>query len=239
MLNSKILAFIDAINSATTEKDIWEHSAAFFKDRGFDTVAYLDLKLGRNILRTNLPDWWLEHYVDQGYAEIDSFFDYAAHSSIPKADGWDFVHLRGELPGKQKQLVREVAEVGVISGFNTAPRALGSQGLACWAIYSEMKGVEFLKVWRESGEILNLAAHLAYNAMQAKAIISKTPQLSDIECQCVQQLASGLSPKEIALRISFKPEEVHYHLATARQKMASQKNEMPLADLLAKRVVGI
>ncbi len=239
MLKSKIIGFIDTLNAAQTEEEIWKITENFFQNRGFERVMYMDLQPGRNVMHTNLPDWWMEHYLAEGYAEHDAIFDYCGSSSQPKVIGREFMEEKfSNLTPTQRKIIEDAGEAGTVAGFISAVRPIGDQGIACWAAAGDMKKEELAKIWQENGEILNFVTHLSYNAMQARIAFSSTPQLSDVERQVVQQLATGLSPKEIALRISFKPEEVNYHLAMAQQKMANETNRCKLAKVFGKRVIG-
>lgn len=238
MLKSKIIGFIDALNAAQTEEEIWQKAKLFYQNQGFERVSYVDLKPGRNVMHSNLPTWWMEHYIDEDYAAHDLIFDYCGKYSQPKALGREFLDIFESWTPVQKKIIQEVGEAGATAGFSSTVRTLGDEGVALWTVTGNMQKEELHRIWSEKGEVLNLAAHLAYNAMQARIAFSSTPELSDVERQCVQQFASGLSPREIALRISFKPEEVNYHLAMAKQKMASHSKSAELANVFAQHVIG-
>ncbi|SNZ07016.1 autoinducer binding domain-containing protein [Cohaesibacter gelatinilyticus] len=239
MLKSKIIGFIDTLNSAQTEEEIWKVTENFFQNRGFERVVYMDLQPGRHVMHTNLPDWWMSYYLAEGYAEHDAIFDYCGSSCQPQVIGREFLNekFRNFTP-IQRKIIEEAGDAGTVAGFISTVRPMGDDGIACWAAAGDMTKEDLRRIWQESGEILNLVTHLSYNAMQARIGFSATPELSAIERKVMQQLASGFSPKEIALRISFKPEEVNYHLAMAQQKMANQSKNGELAKVFAKRVIG-
>lgn len=239
MLNSEIMEFMVEVNSAMTRDQIWNSTTRFFASKGLETVSFFDLKSKNSVFRSTLPDWWLKYYLDQGYAEVDSLLDYCSSNMRVKPAGIEFIECRGKLSAKQRQIICDVSEVGAKAGFTCTSRERGPDGMAVWAIFGDMKAQDMEHLWAEQGEVLKLATHLSYNAMQKLTNGQATPDPKPLEQEYLRHLIGGLSPKEATFHISFRPHEANFHLSMARRKLASNSNDQLVAKALAQKVIGL
>jgi DNA-binding CsgD family transcriptional regulator len=109
--------FIDRIRGLDRPDALRSAMGRFAEGVGFESFMFLhsDDASGQNLLLSNYPDGWLEHYVASDYAHVDPVVARAIRSTSPFT--WGHSEYLARLDGKQRQLFDEAGEFGVRQGI--------------------------------------------------------------------------------------------------------------------------
>ena len=126
MLSS--IEFSEKIFASADREEIWQHCQSYFEQFGFDGLIYLDAKQNDVDFLSNFPQYWVDHYVDQGYERIDPFLSYCCRFDGTTLTGAKFLNRYNYLTAEQRNLINEASETGYAAGFAAPFRVMGPQG---------------------------------------------------------------------------------------------------------------
>ena len=229
-------SFLEELSAicATGELDaadrVWDITAAFFAQNGFDKLIHIDVAPGQFSVQTTMPDAWVALYQERGYAGIDPFLTHCCITFRPISTGIAYADQHLGLSAAQMNLIDEAASFGWNAGFSSTIRLRDAQGLAGWNIGSSLsrRDVDALRADREAE--LRLAAHHAHLAL-ARARAALPVRLSPRESQCMGLLAQGRRTKDIARELNLSTSAVELYLRNARQKLGAATREQAIAML--------
>jgi hypothetical protein len=158
------------IDSADNARQIWDTTAAFFAENGFDRLIHIDAGPGHFALQSTLADAWVARYQDCGYAEIDPFLSRCCVTFRPISTGIAYADMHRGLSAAQMNLIDEASTFGINAGFSSTIRLKGKRGLAGWNIGSSLSRREVDTLRSHSEAILRLAAHHAHDALERTRI---------------------------------------------------------------------
>ena len=225
MLSS--IEFSEKIFASADREEIWQHCQSYFEQFGFDGLIYLDAKQDEVDFLSNFPQYWVDHYVDQGYEKIDPFLSYCCRSDGLTLTGADFLNRYNYLTAGQRNLINEASETGYAAGFAAPFRVTGPQGAGGWNFLSEMSATDVEKTVEEHGTALHMAGMFAHTAL------SDCPKTHDCaltprEKEALTWLASGLRGQQIAHKMGLASVTVEFHLKNERQNSAQKRANRPL-----------
>lgn len=109
--------FIDRIRGLDRPETLRTAMSRFAEGLGFESFMFLhtDDASGENLLLSNYPDAWVEHYIANDYAHIDPVVAQASRStsSFP----WGHSEYLARLEGQERRLFDEAGEFGVKQGI--------------------------------------------------------------------------------------------------------------------------
>lgn len=232
--------FIDAVTGTAVSSParagaaIWDLTTAFFAERGFDKVIYLDARPNAVTMMTTLSPDWVSRYQDRGYARIDPFLTHCGATLRPIATGIAYADSHSALSPAQVKMISEASEFGFNAGFSSTIRLHGPAGMTGWNIGSSLCGAEVDRL-RAAHEVdMRLASLHAHRMLRA----CKFNALSPREEQCLSLLASGMRTKEIARSLTLSPASVELYLRNARQKLGATTREQAIAIAMDGHLLG-
>ncbi len=233
--------FIDALTSAAVaspvraSQTIWDLTTAFFADRGFDKLIYLDSRPDAVTMLTTLPPAWVSRYHKRGYARIDPFLTHCGATMRPIATGIAYADSHSALSPAQVQMISEASEFGFNAGFSSTIRLHGPGGMTGWNIGSSRGGAEVDRLRALHETDLRLASIHAHRVLRACQFNALSPR----EEQCLSLLASGLRTKEIARTLSLSPASVELYLRNARKKLGAATREQAIAIAMDRHLLRV
>lgn len=221
---------------------LWDMSARFFADNGFDKLIYIDAqpgthtgthpgdKSGELTMLTTLQPEWVIRYRDCGYAQIDPFFSICCTSFTPVSTGVAYADSHKKwLSQAQMTLISEAAEFGINAGFSSTIRRAGPQGVAGWNIGSSLSRAEVDALRADRGHMLRLAARHAHDVLRRAHLVARAKSLSPRETECLALLAQGQRTKDIARALDLSSAAVELYLRNARSKLGATTREQAVA----------
>ncbi len=229
--------FNEQLSGLSDPADIWAATCRFYESFGFDGLIYLDVDGVHTDMRTTLPDWWLSHYHEENYQEIDPFVGMCCATYGSIKTGAAYVERYDELSTEQRKLVLEAGETGFVAGFSSTFRLANPGGAGGWNILSSAGAREVGGIFEEHGESLLLASFFARQALAANVSYLDRDILSKREAECLQWLASGLRTQQIADKMSLQPVTIEFHIRNARRKLGAATREQALAIAISNSLV--
>ena len=221
---------------ADNARRIWDITAAFFGENGFDKLIYIDAGPGHFALQTTLADAWVARYQDLGYAEIDPFLSRCCVTFRPISTGIGYADMHQGLSPAQMNLIDEASNFGINAGFSSTIRLKGKRGLAGWNIGSSLSRREVDTLRSHSEAVLRLAAQHAHDALE-RTRIKTSALLSPREVQCLRLLAQGYRTKDIARALDLSTAAVELYLRNARRKLGAATREQAIAMVTSQGIV--
>lgn len=230
-----LIDFLDSLSALERRRDIWERTALFFSDNGFDKIIYIDILASTSVVHTTLPPAWTEHYRASGYEKIDPFISYCCATMAPIGTGADYCPEYQYLTQAQTQLIHEAAEFQMRAGFSVTTRPPSRSAVGGWNLGSSLKRSEVEAIRGEHEGLLRLAAAYAHERLR-HAPDPEAARLSPREIECLNGLALGERTKDIAQRLGLSPSAVELYLKNARTKLGALTREQAVAKAL---VLGV
>ncbi len=239
-MNSKLEIFLTQLDHSKSIDDVWSIIVSFYKSFGFDRIIYIDLELGEVDILTSFPQYWLDHYIDQNYQDIDPFFMVCCKNFTSMGTGIEYLKKYDFLDEVEKKLIKEASEAGMQSGFSIVFNPLTDIGAGGWNIGSSLSLLEVQKIKAENFETLHLASFYAREAIKSIRKKSKIlPNLSNREKECLLWLTTGLRTKEIAYRLNLKPVSVELYINNAKKKMGANTREQAIAKAITQNLIQL
>lgn len=211
---------------------IWDLTAAYFAENGFDKIIHVDAAPGQVAMRTTLAYAWVTRYQARDYARFDPFFSHCCATFRPISTGIAYADLHQGLSPAQMEMIDEASNYGINAGFSSTVRLRGPKGVAGWNLGSSQSRAEVDALRADREAVLRLAAQHAHDAL-LRARGPRPVQLSPRESQCLQLLAQGYRTKEIARALTLSTAAVELYLRNARRKLGAATREQAIAIMYA------
>ncbi|WP_260170555.1 helix-turn-helix transcriptional regulator [Roseococcus suduntuyensis] len=195
---------------------------------GVDRLILYDVRGASPKIRTNMGHDWVAHYMAQGYARIDPFYEHCMTPGRSMPTGAAHLAALRHLDPRQQRLIEEAGEAGFHSGFSLM--LPGQPGVA-WNIGSGLQPEALARLRLALGESLPLALRLLQMRLDAP------PPLTAREAEVLEWLAEGLRTKEIAHRMAITPVTVELHLRSARTKLGARTRDQALLQAVLRGMV--
>ncbi len=182
----------------------------------------------------NYPDAWKQHYVEQGFQDIDPTLAAAATNTGVV----DWQRLK-PAEGFQK-VFRDAAEFGICSTGLTIPvrGAYGDSGA-----FSVVRNCSDAEWNRQRPEIIKgLQIHAAnfHDRIMRQGrsmFFMRQPNLSAREKEVLQWVAAGKSQPDIGIILSISVRTVEVHLRSAREKLGALTTSQAVARAIGMEII--
>lgn len=224
MFSPDLCSFIDHLEASDTIEEMGAVFDKAMQNLGFDKFAYLGLNLpGRNadpLLISTYSTDWTDHYMGEGYYDIDPVVLQGNASVLPFA--WGHEESKVGYNKKQHQLFNEASEFNIMSGFTTPIHGRGS-AFSGITIATEEKEDGFLKQVKAYQHLIHLMA-LHFHECISRQFGSNDNQgkkitLSGREIECLTWAAQGKSVTDTAEILHIGINTVKFHLKNIREKL--------------------
>lgn len=174
---------------------------------------------------TTYPKHWTETYVERNFFDIDPVVDILRWSRLPV--DWSVLHS-----GTASTFFDDARQSDVGSQGMTIPLR-GPRGERClFSVSSDHRHTEWSKLKADSTHELSIISHLLHEkVLSALDLATHRPwrALSLRERQCLEHLAAGLIPKQIAANLSISESSVRLYLRSARRKLGAKTSHHAVA----------
>lgn len=214
--------YIELIASASTPEEAFHHYCAIMKKHGYDRAVYTlitdhpSLELPRQHgLATSYPEHWMDHYIQEGYMDIDPVIDRISKSR--HSFFWSDLLEKGDLSEDSIRMMNEARESGVQSGIglsfcNNIGEITGIGLSQNDTDFTENKDYTFLACVH----FLSSYFHETYRDMMTKPIQTS---LTERETEILHWAAEGKTDEEIALITNITQNTVRFHWKNIFKKL--------------------
>ncbi len=225
--------FINQSNRADNPEELFTLLVQAAQELGFDYIAYMALSSRENhsektsiklknhpppFIKTNFPDFWIQHYYDHNYRNIDPVLIHSPHMQEPFL--WKSLPGRVRLDDSQKLLLKEAEAAGLKSGISIPLHGPHTQVF----IVSFAAGEEHPEAGLNSHILFMLAVqfHRAYGKW-----LETTPApaslLTPRELDCLQWIARGKSSWETGVILGVSETTINFHVREVMGKLNASK----------------
>lgn len=184
---------------------------------------------------TTYPMTWTETYLAENYFEIDPVIDVLRWSRRPV--DWQVLGL---------ETSRRFFDIARASGVGTSGMTIplwGPGGERClFSVSSDLSGADWLALKTDTTHELHIISHFLHEKVLSAsdlAALRERPSLSRRERQCLEQLANGFIPKQIAARLAISESAVRLYLGSARRKLGARTSRHAVAKASFFEVISI
>lgn len=211
--------FMDACDNAASADDVAQAFLHQMTGLGFNYVALCSHVDPLNPPTAALavfryPEVWLKHFSSEGYAEFDPVFVHANRSQTPFS--WGDAAFQADLNKKQKLVLAEGAEAGIVNGFTIPIRGAGALPASC-SLIPDSSGVDPLSV--KLAHRMAVFAHESARLRSAAPLAASIRHLTRRERECLTFVARGKSDWAISEILGLSERYVHHTIERAKQKL--------------------
>ena len=237
MLNANSLSdFVDQLGCEVDFAGAWARTCLFFADQGLPWVCYgypdagKDAVLRVPALRSNVPDAFLNRWIDEELCRDDPSIQHTVSSLHCKVFGSEFM-ARGDSSKAVYEFYCDLREIGSYSFLAVPIRDNARSASGFIEIGGALMAPEMVRYLAECQDRLVLAAYYADQRLVGltKAEDVAETGLSPREIQCLQRLAKGARNDRIAETLGITQPTVKLHLQNARRKLGSATREQAVA----------
>jgi LuxR family transcriptional activator of conjugal transfer of Ti plasmids len=188
---------------------------------------------------TSMNDNWMEYYSKERYDLLDSGVKSIRDGGyLPVLTGLEIEQEERDLSKEERRFLGDAMDANWRTGAivpinqgNGIPTGIG--------LSSEYSSEEFHKMWSEKqAETLLFMSYLNNQLSTPIQMLSLDgKQLTERELDCLAYLSEDYRPKEIAHKLSIKPETVNFHLKNVRKKMNSKTNGNAIAKAVRLEII--
>jgi len=235
-MDNRLLDFVESLKRANSFDSAWSISRDFFVTSGTPIVhMFFGSSLETIRFVTNIPDWWVDHYNDNNYIEMDHIGRHCFTQVAPLLYGLDVDRRNPAVPADFYRVMQETREaLALRNGMafpcpSTLPHYLGGINLG-----GDFDEGETRKIFTDRANLLQVAAVMAHSRLQMlhqqelRGDLDLTTRQKDI----ILLLASGLRIAEIAFRLNIKEETVQFHLGAARKSLGCATRDQLVAKAI-------
>lgn len=204
---------------------------------GFDTYSYVHVRppLGKRIrsfvpqvaqdgqvvheFLATFPDDWVEHYLLQGFSDVDPTFQKAMGTILPF--DWREVSAQNDLSNGQRRVFDEARDFGLTTGA-TIPIHGPESGLSTLNVSSSGSQQQFEESYQLARQDLLWVAvqtHEAFLRLSEDAPEEARVRLTDRERDCLLWTARGKTAWEVGQILKISEETVLFHLKNGTRKL--------------------
>ena len=174
---------------------------------------------------TTYPKPWTEAYVAGNFFDTDPVIEILGWSRLPV----DWSSLDS---GQARQFFEDARLSDVGSHGMTIPLR-GPQGERClFSVSSDHSRADWSLLKSNSTRELSIISHLLHEKVLSELDLPTRRSwraLSPRERQCLEHIASGLIPKQIAAKLSISESSVRLYLRSARRKLDAKTSHQAVA----------
>ncbi|NIA70102.1 hypothetical protein HBA54_15965 [Pelagibius litoralis] len=237
-MSSAIMAHLDALERAESIAEIGASLQATLGSLGFDTYSYVHVRppLGKRIrsfvppssqdgrvvheFLATFPDAWVEHYILQGYGDVDPTFQAAMGTILPFS--WRDLGGRNDLSSGQRRVFDEARDFGLSMGA-TIPIHGPESGLSTLNVSAsgghEKEFEENYQAGRQDLLWVAVQTHEAFLRLSEDAPEQGRVRLTDRERDCLLWTARGKTAWEVGQILAISEETVLFHLKNGTRKL--------------------
>jgi DNA-binding CsgD family transcriptional regulator len=239
-LDTSVQDFVERLHKAETADKIWQEVCSEFSARGIDFIIYMFMRPSaphdNPVAKSNLPNWWTDHYRAEEYARHDPFF-ITCHTFAPIRTGREYLDDHKDvLMPTQQDFIRAAGETGAISGISSPVRLANPGHFGGWNFLTRSKRAQFEALISTCCDRLQLMGFMAHEALQDASatppVTRSEGRLSRRERECLRWLALGLRSAEIADRLGIALVTVDLHFRRVRAKLNAATREEALAKAI-------
>lgn len=214
---------------------VWEINSAYY---GFQ--ALVGDKITSEIVHTgfHLCSYETEYKsikFSEEYLEHDPYYDYVLQKTEPLL--WSNLSIFSDFTPEQRKSVSLDFDYGVVVGVTLPYRFFDGMGRSGCSLQSQsLTWSEFDAQWREEGETINAVVSAFDIAMRENSIVEYF-DLNRREQECLNWLAEGLRPKQIAFRLGAHVKVIEKLIDSARRKLKAATTAQALAKALVLGVI--
>ncbi len=219
-------SYVETSNKAQTPDELFECLDSYSSQLGLNRVLFslmtdhpsINQQAGHGVVRS-YPEDWMAYYFEKGYENIDPVRRYVT-SWYDGPFFWDQLEHVYRLSKKEKQVLDEAREAGLLDGIAVPLHGLGGE-VAGMGFASSDGGVELDK---NKLSLINAMAHqfnLVYRSIisQGKDTRISVPRITHREKEVLNWVATGKSNWEIAKILSVSEHTVDFHLRNIFRKL--------------------
>lgn len=174
---------------------------------------------------TTYPKLWTETYVAGNFFDTDPVIEILGWSRLPV--DWSALDL-----GRARQFFDDARLSDVGSHGMTIPLR-GPHGERClFSVSSDHSRADWSLLKTDSTHELSIISHLLHEKVLSELdLATRRPwrALSPRERQCLEHIAAGLIPKQIAAKLSISESSVRLYLRSARRKLDAKTSHQAVA----------
>ncbi|WP_296478323.1 LuxR family transcriptional regulator [Roseinatronobacter sp.] len=204
-------------NSEESLQQVLDNICAQFN---LDYAAYAGVNTIDNSIHgvVNYPDAWKEHYVEQGFQDIDPTLAMAA-KSVGVVDWTRLQRIDGF-----RKVFCDASEFGIGSTGMTIPvrGPYGDRGM--FSVVRTCSEAEWTSLRNEITSGLQTHATLFHDRLMRHGRTMsemRQPALSDREKEILQWIAAGKSQTDVGIILTISTRTVEVHLRSAREKLGA------------------
>ncbi|MEB2846650.1 LuxR family transcriptional regulator [Rhizobiales bacterium RZME27] len=168
---------------------------------------------------TTYPRKWADIYLSRSYFEIDPVVDIIRWARLPV----DWSRLQKTSPAIVR-FFEEARQHDVGLNGMTVPVRGPNGERSLFSVSSAQPAREWARISETHGHDFQILSHYMHDRVMSVVDISMTAtvrRLSARERQCLEALASGLLPKQIAATLRISESAVRLYLRSARRKLGA------------------
>lgn len=216
-------AYIAATLNCRAEDELADQFDTFIGDYGIEVCAYhilaenlkaIPIHVG--LIRQNLPDAWVEHYIEKRYFEIDPIIDQSRREAKPF--NWFDVGKKTKLSSRQKIFLKELSDAGIRDGL--AVPVFGPNGTIAYFGLGTLKlKLNLSKANELELQFACLQTHNRRAELTETSREAPPKRLSPREKEVLSLVATGLSNNGIAARLGITENTVDTMLRRVFRKL--------------------
>lgn len=202
----------------------------------FQIISPISRNDGRPIFITTYESHWIQQYVSRNYFEIDPVVLIGKSSFLPL--DWDDIDRTSAL---MRFLFSEAESYGVGKRGITMPVRGPGQERSLITV-TTFDGED---QWKRRRAVLQRDFHLLSYFLHERSLhltglrVVQRPKLSRREKQCLELLARGTAPKQIAYQLDLSISTVRLYLSSARLKLGAANKYEAIARAIQEEFILI
>jgi len=235
-LDNALLDFIEELNQATEFDQAWNSTRDYFVSNGTPLVHLFFGSSAETIkFVSNIPDWWVDHYNDSNYIEMDHIGKHCFTQIAPLLYGLDFDRKNPDVSEPFYKVMEETHDLLSLRNGIAIPcpspmhNLLG--GINVGGNFNE---TESKKLFADRAGLIQVAAVMAHTRLQMllQKELRADMKLTDRQKDIILLLANGHRTTEIAHRLNIKEETVVFHLTAARKALGCMTRDQLVAKAI-------
>lgn len=235
--------FVEATTQADSTDEIRRLLTDAVERLGFAYTAFSDVSryqetgdLDCLAVVLTFPEEWTDHYVRQGYADIDPVHHFARHS--PRAFTWDQVRAQKGLLPRQQTILEECRIAGLPHGV-TVP-LFGPRGsTALLSVAGAGRELE------DPGKLRLVSTLAAQFYIAHQALLENEPEVPDFvpltgrEREVLTWSARGKSNWAISEILHISERSVNFHITNAMRKLQASTRIMAVLKAIRHGLIQV
>lgn len=244
----KLLNFEKALKAATSVRQLEQQLEQYLTSVGIDNFAFTYYSYYPNSLNKIKYSFasshymtWHEHFVSEGYDDIDSTLDEVYQTILPIY--WNLSQqLQEAKTPREIQMRQDSIAFGIEEGLSIPVH--GPQEDFAILVLIKRREQNYLGDWEELQHKLFPVAYYYYYYLQKQLLLeqSSTPeknQLNPREVQCLTLVAKQYSVTKIAKTLNITERTVNYHIQRLNKKLGTKNKYQSVIKALQKNLIKL